>query len=502
MNNILRWKGSRTLPRLVFAGVIALSLAGCNTDEIVQVEDPAQLQPDATESPAAVPALVAGAVRTFEGGYSGLGDDAFVSSAGVISDEFAWGDSFTTRFAADRRTLQSPVLGNISDSAYFRLHRARIQAERVGALIDRFEDDLDDPDGMRASLRTTDGYVRVTLSEGWCGSVPFSSVPTTGPIDPSTIVFGPGQSVVQMNEAAIAAFDDALTLDPASELAMVGKARALLNLGRYAEAEAAVADVTDTFVYHIEHSTNTALQNNSLSSLIDNGRYSLANLEGGQNADGTALRPDRNTDATNGFAEGLNFRAAQDPRVPYESIGACFTASIDCWLYNNYPRFTSDVPLASGVEARLVEAEAALARGDVLTMLERLNYLRARTASLLPLLYPEQDQVFPAATAGAPSLPPLTDPGIGLLTPAEQNAARRNLVFRERAFWMFGTGHRQGDLRRLIRVYGLTQAQVFPTGPYARAAGSNYGTDVAYPVPFNEENNTQFVRAQCVTTDA
>src|SRR5688572_8963536 len=502
MSNISRWKGPRILPRLVFAGVFALALAGCNTDEIVKVEDPAQLLPDAAENPAAVPALVAGAVRQFEGGYSGLGDDAFVSSSGVITDEFAWGDSFTTRFAADRRTLQAPVLGNISDPAFSRLHQSRIQILRTLALIDRFEDDLDDPDGMRATLKTTDGYVRVTLSEGWCGAVPFSSVPAEGPIDPSTIVEGPGQSVVQMNEAAVALFDEALAIDPANELAMVGKARALLNLGRYAEAEAAVADVTDTFVYHIEHSTNTSAQNNALSALIDNGRYSLANLEGGTTATGTALRPDNNTSTTNATAEGLNFRTAQDPRVPYVNDGGCFTGSIQCWQYNNYPMFTADVPLASGVEARLVEAEAALNRGDFITMMERINYLRARAASLLPLLYPEQQQVFPVPTAGAPSLAPLTDPGIGLLTPAEQFAARRALVFRERAFWMFGTGHRQGDLRRLIRNYGLSQAQVFPSGPYFRAAGSNYGTDVAYPVPFNEENNTQFDRAQCVTSDA
>src|SRR5688572_8060708 len=171
MNNISRWKGLRTLPRLAFAGVFALALAGCNTDELVAVEDPAQLLPDAAENPAAVPALVQGSVRQFEGGYSGLGlDDAFISMGGVLTDEFAWGDSFTTRFAADRRTLQAPVLGNISDLAFARLHQSRIQAARTLALIDRFEADLDDPDAMRTTLKTTDGYTRVTLSEGWCGS--------------------------------------------------------------------------------------------------------------------------------------------------------------------------------------------------------------------------------------------------------------------------------------------------------------------------------------------
>jgi hypothetical protein len=502
MNHISERKGPRALPRLLLAAAFALSLAGCDTDEIVQVEDPAQLQPGATNNPGAVPALVNGSFRQFVGGYSGLGDDSFLSASAVITDEFAWGDSFTTRFAADRRTLQAPVLGNISDAAFSRLHQARIQALRASALIDRFEADLTDPDGMRLILRNTEGYVYVTLSEGWCGAVPFSTIPAEGDIDPSAIVYGPSQSTVQMNEAAIAFFDDALALDPTNELAMVGKARALLNLGRYAEAEGAVADVTDTFVFHLEHSTNTGAQNNPIAALIDNGRYTISNLEGGTTATGTALRPDNNTATTNATAEGLNFRAAQDPRLPYQNDGACFTSSIQCWKYNNYPTLTADVPLASGVEARLVEAEAALARGDPVAMMERLNYLRARVASLLPLLYPEQEQVFPAPTAGAPTLAPLADPGIGLLTPAEMFAARRDLLFRERALWLYATGHRQGDLRRLIRNYGLPQTSVFPSGPYFRAAGTNFGTDVAYPVPFNEENNPQFDPAACVTSAA
>jgi hypothetical protein len=49
---------------------------------------------------------------------------------------------------------------------------------------------------------------------------------------------------------------------------------------------------------------------------------------------------------------------------------------------------------------------------------------------------------------------PLTDPG--------NQGARIDLLFRERAFWTFGRGQRLGDLRREIRVYNKTAAQVFP----------------------------------------
>jgi hypothetical protein len=39
-------------------------------------------------------------------------------------------------------------------------------------------------------------------------------------------------------------------------------------------------------------------------------------------------------------------------------------------------------------------------------------------------------------------------------------------MFSERGFWLFGTGHRQGDLRRLVRQYNIPQSQVYPTGAY------------------------------------
>ena len=40
-----------------------------------------------------------------------------------------------------------------------------------------------------------------------------------------------------------------------------------------------------------------------------------------------------------------------------------------------------------------------------------------------------------------------------LPTPGNRDAAVDQL-FSERAFWLFATGHRLGDMRRLIRQYG------------------------------------------------
>jgi hypothetical protein len=480
----------------------ALALGACDTNKLVTVTDPASLTPSDINNPAATPGLVQGALAQFVGGYSGFGDDAFLSSSGVISDELYYGDTFTTRQAADSRNLQPTALGNISDPAFSRLMQARLNARRAVAQVAKFSTPAtaSEDSVTRAEMRAIEGYVFVTISEGWCSGVPFSSLPDTGTIDPSAIKYGLPLSTAQMNDSAVVKFDEALQLDPTSYLAMIGKARALLNNGQYAAAAAAVSAVPTSYVFLLEHSTNSSNENNPMAALMGNGRYGISNLEGGQTATGAALRPDlANPAMTATSAEGLPFRGAKDPRIPNEG-SKCFTSSINCWLNDNYPDYNADVPLASGVEARLIEAEAALQAGDTATFFQRLNDLRANTTSLLSHLYPGQKQTF--FVNGAPAgLGPVTDPANPLDTPQQQFDARRALLFSERAFWLFNTGHRQGDLRRLVRQYGLTSAQAFPSGPFFRG-GLTYGNDVAYPVPFNELRNINFSLAACSTTTA
>ena len=80
--------------------------------------------------------------------------------------------------------------------------------------------------------------------------------------------------------------------------------------------------------------------------------------------------------------------------------------------------------------------------------------------------------------------------GLGALTDPGSEIARTNLLFRERAFWLWGTAHRLGDMRRLIRQYARAQNTVFPTGEYHK--GGEYGSDVNFPVSSDERNNPKF----------
>jgi hypothetical protein len=499
MIDLMRRQGLSALSGLILAS--GTLLTGCNTDKLVAVTDPTFRTPSDIDNASSVPGLVQGAYVQLVGGYSGFGDDAFLSSSAVISDETYYGDTFTTRQAADSRNLQPTSLGNISDAAFSRLHQARFNARRAFATVTRFStaNTAAEDAVTQAQLRAIEGYTYVTLSEGWCGSVPFSVIPDEGPIDPTAIDVRAPLTTAQMNDTAIVRFNQALVLDPNNALAKLGKARALLNQARYTEAAAAVAGVTDAYVFMLEHSTNSGGENNPMAALMQNGRYGVGNLEGGLNGT-AALRPDNNTLVTQANAEGLNYRTAADPRVPYKAQPNCFTSSIRCWTNQNYPDYNADVPMASGVEARLIQAEAALQNGDGPGMMTILNNLRAKSTNLIAGLYPGQKQVF-FDNGAVRLLPPLADPADPTTSAATQFAARRNLLFRERAFWLYNTGHRQGDLRRLVRNYTLPSNTVFPSGPFFRG-GLTFGNDVAYPVPFNEANNKNFNPASCSTTTA
>jgi len=291
-----------------------------------------------------------------------------------------------------------------------------------------------------AEMQTLAGYTYVFFAEDFCSGVPFSRV------SGDTLIFGVPETTTQMLDTALSRFDSAaaqpgLAFDDGSitNLMAVGRGRALVDLGQFAEAAAAVQAVPTEFVYATEHADSPTRLQNAIWSYTNGSLWSVADSEGNV---------------------GLPYRTAADPRVPYtdfEDTGLdLITAQFSL---DKYPDASAPVPLADGVEARLIEAEAQLQAGNRSGMTTTLNDLR---------------QAFP-------------DFGLGNLgTPGTQSEAV-DLLFSERAFWLFATGHRLGDMRRLVRQYGRSPDTVFPTGAYHK--GGIYGSDVNLPIPIEEQNN-------------
>lgn len=452
-------RGRRPLPRALL-GALALSapLAACDTQKLLNVEDPAFATPGVLGDAAGVPTLVAGAVADFQGAYSGPGGDAFLSVSSLISDELYDTDTFDTRISTDQRSQFPAGQANTSDFAFNALEAAR---RSLSEAADAVEKNAGAKDPRIAELRALEGMTYVALGEGFCAPIPFSASKGGAPGE-----FGQPLAQNQVFQEAVKRFDMALAADPNNNLAKIGKGRALLNLGDFAGAAAAVAGVPTVYAYKIEHSANSGRQQNPIYGLQQNGRYSMSDNEG---------------------INGLPYRSAKDPRLPWITKGLGFDKVNTVYLDQRYPGFGANVPLATGVEARLIEAEALLNKGASGAYVAKLNDLRKDVYTLMSGLFTDYQKQVPGPNNPTTTLDPLTDPGSA--------QARVDQFFKERAYWLFTTAHRQGDLRRLVRQYGRTQDKVFPTGKFHK--GGVYGNDVAFPIPFNEQNNPNYKLDQC-----
>ena len=423
----------------------ALAMAACNTDRLLRVDDPDVANPGTVAGADKLPTQLAGLIGDFQVGVDGSSaSEGLVNLTGLLTDEFSFTETFPTRIVIDQRrmTTSNTTLTPI----FFNIQRARASGERTSAAYNEF-----DPGnaGHSQALSLT-GFAEVFLAETYCSGVPFTSLNDDGSLannDPLT--------TEQALAIAVAHFDSAITIAQTAgdtdleSLARVGKARALMDLGRgnFSDAAAAVSTVPTDFEYVIHHSANTGRENNGQWEFIWNeGRWGQSDVEG---------------------TNGLDFRSADDPRTPFTDLGRGFATNTRLFGPDKYSDRANPTVLASGIEARLIEAEAALDAGQPGIWLDDLNALRSGSGL---------------------GLAALADPG----TPD----ARVNLMFRERAFWMYATGHRLGDLRRLSRSverggYGRDAESVFPTGTYIYRGTpqGTYGPDVNFPIPIEEGNN-------------
>jgi len=290
------------------------------------------------------------------------------------------------------------------------------------------------PDSVRgdylAQLYAFRGYAILQMAEDICPGFPINDIVDDLP------VYGAPLSTDSAIALAITQLDSSLKYVQDTlrfkYFAEVLKGRALLDRGQYAAAAAVVSDVPADFTYTNDGSqTSNFAYGQHFRWNQNNEQFAVGELEGGN---------------------GLPFVSAHDPRVLTVFGRRRFTVPADS-LYDQakYTAFTDPLVLASGLEAQMIQAEAALNADDP-NWLTILNTLRS--------------------TQITPAMSPLVDPGT--------QDARVDLMYRERAFWLYLTGRRLGDMRRLIWNYGRTATSVFPTGNYP-IRGVQYGTGTAIP---------------------
>ncbi|HYX82811.1 MAG TPA: hypothetical protein VE714_10495, partial [Gemmatimonadales bacterium] len=327
-------------------------------------------------------------------------------------------------------------------------------------------------------------FVEMSIAENFCNGTPLGII-VNGVADYSKPEFAPFTNAQAYDLAQLHA-DSALNIlgtatDTASVVvrraSLITKARILVDKGGAANFAAAAALVPPSAVpnnYQYIWSTSTA------SNSDDNGLWIL-------NISVSRITVSDSVDIYNGQTyttrNALPFASANDPRVPVVSGDkaspkvAPEDATTPMFVEQIWKGRDDPMPMVSGIDARLIEAEARLNVGDIGGMMTVLNALRTAP--------PRIGTFQPAAMAA-------------LATPPDQPSAV-SLFFREKGFWTFGRGQRLRDLRRLIRQYGRTEDQVFPQGTYFKG-GLPYGHDVNFPVPDVEKVNPQF--KGCLNRDA
>jgi hypothetical protein len=356
---------------------------------------------------------------------------------------------------------------------------------------------------MRGELYAMEGYSEIMLADLFCSGVPLSTLDFE-----HDYTFHASSTTEQVYHDAIAKLDTALVLaagnDSVMNLARVGRGRAWLNLGQYDSATAAVAAVPPGFQYQVAGAWNGTCQSATCVNRVANAA-TVSNREG---------------------INGLPYISSGDPRsatvsVSISGISRYFPKKYQASLSNG----SSPIVIADGIEAQLIRAEVALQAGNSEMWLATLNALRTSgivdsmawvdTVGVTPPVYGDSGHlvsqqvdtaynaahtkittidtintyrrpVWRAGIGGVSGLYPISDPG---------NAESRiDTLFTERAMWLFATGHRQGDLRRLLRKYGSYAAfqhqdDVYPTGVYTAPGVGVYGSDVTAPIPASEYLN-------------
>lgn len=400
---------------------IAVILAGC---DVLDVSDPTAVEEADVATATGADLLRLDAVSKLSRALS----EAVVIT-GILSDELVGREE-----ALDMRDPTS----NAGRTAYTMWNQVRHAASLAIPQI-RASGEAATKDAHIAEMHALRGFATLNLAESFCAGFPLHDVVDLKPI------YGAPLTTAEVVERAAADLDSALALSggnaQVTNFGRVAKGRALVALGKFTEAAAAVQAVPSDFALKAEFTEQLSAQSNFLGRLWKINQFIMVGQAQGMN--------------------GIDYPAAADPRL--EVTGFFTFGTNTFYKAAKYADGNAPILVASGIEARLIEAEAALHATDI-RWLGILNDLRA--------------------TRVTPSLLPLADPG--------SDAARLDLIMRERAFWLYGTAHRLGDMRRLVTGYGRAANDVYPNGTYyafgvEQFPRGPYGTATALRFPVEVE---------------
>jgi hypothetical protein len=399
----------RTIPA---ASVLLLAAACGQVDRLLTAETPSRLTESSYLVPQNAAVIVGSAVADFE---CALG--AYVVAGGLASGELVDASQTAARWSYDRRdVLPADALyatGTCEGlGVYTPVNAARFTADQAVRLLSEWTDaQVPNRQRLLATAAAYAGHATLLLAEGFCAG---------------TIDVGPELQTNALLDSAEARFTRALAAAPAGNqdlrsLALVGRARARIARGNRAGAAEDAAQVPPGFVWNANADAGVPRRQNRV--FAQNNGALLVSI----------------APAYRVLAAG----PGADPRVRATDQGRNAGDQVTrLWTQGKYASVGAPIPVATGVEAQLILAEA---RGgaDGVTI---LNALRARPGVALPALSAAEAANFTAT------------------------------LFEERRRELFLQGNRWFDLRR-------ANLPLVPTTGTAYAKGGSYGDQRCWPLP-------------------
>jgi starch-binding outer membrane protein, SusD/RagB family len=447
-------------------------LSGCDVKQsLVGLQQPSLITPASVVGPTGANALYVGVIGRFKNWAMGSNGNAtsFIMEGDLLTDEWKTGDTFIQNNNADARTLPT-------NDALMQQYYDAAQTLRSYALTARQFLQSASPDSTAniGEMFFAQGFAEMMMGEDLCNGIPLGITVNGVPQYSAPLTDAQVLAVVKarMDSAlAIVKGTDAHSLQIHYALETT-EARALVDVGDYADAIKLTADVPTSFQYLFTFDVSTGdnqLWNITASShrVVVGDSFDLIGGFGGPK---------------NIIANALPFASANDPRVPVTGSTTNNQLAIDGLtpLVENkfYGTRDESYPVITGLDARLIETEAMMNAGNYAGMMASLNALRAAPPKL-----------------GVNTVAPMA----ALPNPVPTTAAAAIAIFfREKAFWQFARGYRLGDERRMVRIYGMDQSQVYPSGVFFK--GGNYGSQVVLWVTDDEKTNPLFTG--CLDTKA
>lgn len=315
-----RWMGHAAV-MLLLAGTLVLG--GCRG--ILDVENPQDVDATLFDDPSSADLIRLSAIGDFQCAFANY---ALVSAmwTGEVVRAI---DNITYQQWSQRRIV--PENGTLTGSCSsmwgtFRvLQTARVQSEE--AMRRYAEWNLPTRDAMTAQVAAYAGYSTLLLAESYC-ELAFDG----GPLQTRQQALERADERFTTAIAAATTVGDAATLN----LALIGRARTRLNLGRGADAVADAELVPRGFVIYSEGGASGATTRS-------NWFWQLIN-----NSSNITVPEDY---------RGLDFDGVADPRVSTVYSGHESINGIPVWNQLKYPARISDIALAKWQEAQLIIAE-------------------------------------------------------------------------------------------------------------------------------------------------